>query len=75
MTREEELLFEQALAAHRVRRPDGTVKSSPAWHDLSEALRVDAFEKTVVLREVEAAIDPLGQSTTVKSLLARILGP
>lgn len=72
MTREEELLFEQVLSAHRARGVDGAVKSHPAWHDLDEAGRREAFEATVTLRTLEAALDPQGHSTTVKALLARL---
>ncbi|MEW6434014.1 MAG: hypothetical protein AB1730_21135 [Myxococcota bacterium] len=72
MTREEELLFEQVLSAHRARGVDGSVKSHPAWHDLDEAARKEAFEETLELRQLEAAMDPQGHSTTVKALLARL---
>ena len=72
MTREEELLLEQVLSAHRARAADGTVKSHPAWHDLDEAGRRAAFEETVRLRQLEAAMDPQGHSTTVKALLSRL---
>ncbi|MEW5739290.1 MAG: hypothetical protein AB1938_10215 [Myxococcota bacterium] len=72
MTREEELLFEQVLSAHRARGVDGAVKSHPAWHDLDEAGRKEAYEETARLRRLEAAMDPQGHSTTVKALLARL---
>jgi hypothetical protein len=72
MTREEELLFEQVLSAYRARGVDGAVKSHPAWHDLDQAARRQAFEETLRLRRLEAALDPHGHSTTVKALLARL---
>jgi hypothetical protein len=72
MTRDEELLLEQVLSAHRARGVDGAVKSHPAWHDLDEAGRRQAFEETLRLRDLEAALDPNGHSTTVKALLARL---
>lgn len=72
MTREEELLLEQVTSAHRRRRPDGSVSSHPAWHDLDEAGRRAAFEETVLQRKLEAAMDADGLSTTARALLARI---
>jgi hypothetical protein len=44
MTREEELLLEEVTTAHRERHADGSVKSHPAWHDLDEAGKREAFE-------------------------------
>jgi hypothetical protein len=72
MTREEELLLEQVTGAHRERHADGTIRSHPAWHDLDDAGRQEAFEATVVLRKMEAALDAEGHSSTVRALLSRI---
>jgi hypothetical protein len=72
MTREEELLLEQVTSAHRRRRPDGSVTSHPAWHDLNEAGRREAFEQTLLQRKLEQAMDAEGLSTTAKALLARL---
>jgi hypothetical protein len=74
MTRDEELLLEQVTSAHRERGVDGAIRSHPAWHDLDDEGRREAFEATVVLRQLEAALDPRGQSSTVRALLARIGG-
>lgn len=75
MTREEELLVEQVTSAHRERGVDGVVRSHPAWHDLDDAGRVAAFEATVELRRLEAALDPQGLSSTVRALLGRLARP
>lgn len=72
MTLEEELLLEQVTSAHRVRGVDGAVRSHPAWHDLDEAGREAAFDATLELRRLEAALDPQGQSSTIRALLSRI---
>jgi len=72
MTPEETLLLEQVTSAHRERSVDGQVKSHPAWHDLDRAGRLEAFEETLKLRKLEAALDERGLSTTVKALLARL---
>lgn len=74
MTRDEELLLEQVTSAHRERGVDGAIRSHPAWHDLDDEGRREAFEATVALRQMEAALDPQGQSSTVRALLARITG-
>jgi hypothetical protein len=72
VTRDEELLLEQVTSAHRRRAPDGRVQGHPAWHDLDEAGRREAFEQTLLQRKVEAAIDGEGLSTTARAVLARI---
>jgi hypothetical protein len=71
-TAEDELLIAQVTSAHRARDLDGRVKSHPAWHDLNEGGRREAFEATGLSRTLEAALDPRGESTTVKAVLARI---
>ncbi|MBK7861588.1 MAG: hypothetical protein IPJ65_23825 [Archangiaceae bacterium] len=72
MTPEEELLVEQVVTAHRQRRGDGSIASSPAWHDLDEAGRLVAFDETARQRRLEAALDSDGFSSTVRALLGRI---
>jgi hypothetical protein len=72
MTRDEELLLEQVVSAHRRRRADGSVASHPAWHDLNDDGRREAFEQTLLQRKLEAAIDADGLSTTARALLGRI---
>ena len=72
MTPEDELLLEQVTSAHRERHADGTIRSHPAWHDLDDAGRQEAFEATVVLRQMEAALDADGHSATVRALLNRL---
>ena len=74
MATDDELLIEQVTNAWRPRDRDGGVRSLPAWHDLDEAGRKAAFEATVELRRMEAAMDPQGLSTTAKAVLARIRG-
>ena len=74
MTSDEELLLEEVLAAYRARGRDGSIRSHPAWHDLPDELKKQAYEELLRLRQMEAALDPQGQSTTVKAVLARIKG-
>lgn len=66
-------LLEQVTSAWRPRDRDGGARAHPAWHDLDEAGRVEAFSATVTLRRMEAALDPQGLTTTSHAVLARIL--
>lgn len=66
-----ELLVEEASGAARPVR-DGQVGMLPAWHDLDEAGRKEAFDRAEKLRKMEAALDEAGRSTTVKAVLAKI---
>jgi hypothetical protein len=70
--KDREALVEQAASAFRERDGHGRVHAHPAWHDLDEAGRVEAFDLAESLREVEAALDPEGLSTTARAVLARI---
>ncbi len=72
MTPEEELLLEQVTSAHRERGFDGAVRGHPAWFDLDDAGRVEAYEATLTLRALEQAADPEGLSTTARAVLARL---
>ncbi|EYF07813.1 hypothetical protein [Chondromyces apiculatus] len=69
-----ERLIEAAAGAFRGRDPDGNIQAHPAWYDLDEAGRAEAYERARALRAVEAALDPEGLSTTARAVLARILG-
>ena len=71
MSEEEELLVEEVAGAHRP-EPKGTLRYSPAWHDLDDAGRVRAYELARALRKIEAALDPDGLSSTARAVLARI---
>jgi hypothetical protein len=71
--KDRETLVEQAAGAFRARGPHGDVLASPAFHDLDEEGRVEAFEVAVRSRALEAALDREGLSTTARAVLARIL--
>jgi hypothetical protein len=70
---DEELLIEQVAGAHRP-RPRDALSYHPAWHDLSAADRVRAFDRALALRRIEAALDADGLSTTARAVLGRIGG-
>lgn len=70
--RDREELVEQALSAWRPRDRDGGLRGHPAWHDLDEAGRQEVFEQTLRLRQLEAALDPQGLSTTARAVLSRL---
>ncbi|MCC6552109.1 MAG: hypothetical protein IT372_03680 [Polyangiaceae bacterium] len=67
-----ERLIEAAAGAYRDRDPHGAIRSHPAWHDLDDAGREEAFELARRLRAMEAALDPDGLSSTARAVLARI---
>ena len=67
-------LVERVASAWRPRRPGGGVGTHPAWHDLDDAGRAEAFEAARTARRLEAALDPEGLSTTARAVLARIRG-
>ena len=70
---EREALIEATTTAHRARDPfTGRARAHEAWHDLDEEGRTRAFEETMRLRAMEAAIDPEGLSTTARAVLARL---
>jgi hypothetical protein len=65
-------LIEQVAAAWRPRDVDGALRPLPAWHDLDEPGRHEAFRAAVESRQLEAALDSDGLSTTAHAVLARI---
>lgn len=69
---ERDLLIEAVVSAWRPRGRDGGASGHPAWHDLDEAGRRQAFDRTVESRWLEASVDPDGLSTTARAVLARI---
>jgi hypothetical protein len=70
--REREELILAATTAHRERDPFGEIRTLPSWHDLDEEGRREAFELTLGVRALEAALAPDGLSSTGRAVLARI---
>ncbi len=68
----DENLVSHATSAHRARDADGRVLPDPAWMDLDADGRRAAFEETVRLRRMEAALDPQGLTPTAYAVLARL---
>ena len=52
--------------------PIGELRAHPAFYDLDDEGRVEAFEAARRLRVMEAALDADGLSTTARAVLARI---
>jgi hypothetical protein len=73
--KDKDTLVEQCAGAFRGRDARGNVLAHPAWHDLDEAGREEAFDLALELRALEAAMDGEGLSTTAKAVLARITKP
>ena len=67
-------LAEQAASSHRQRGPEG-IRPHPAWHDLDDEGRRDAYRRALVMRQIEAALDLGGLSTTARAVLAQIRRP
>lgn len=67
-------LIERVVSAFRTTDPHGRIRDEPAWHDLDDSGRLEAFEATLVARQQEAALNPRGLSTTAQAVLARIRG-
>lgn len=67
-----QLLIEQVCSAWRPRDRNGAIEGHPAWADISEADRAEVFKITIVLRQLEAAMDARGLSTTAAAVLERI---
>jgi len=73
--RERDALVAAATTAFRARDASGRVLTDPAWLDLDEDGRREAFEAAAALRALEAALDPGGLSTSARAVLARIRRP
>jgi hypothetical protein len=69
---ERELLVEQVGGAWRPSRIDGGLPAHPAWADLDEAGRVEAYEVALRLRRLEAALDGEGLSATGRAVMDRL---
>lgn len=67
---ERERLVEETLTAHRERDPRGVLTPSSAFHDLDDEGRLRAYELALVQRSIEAGLDPMGRSTTVRAVLS-----
>ncbi len=67
-----ELLIEQVVSAWRPRNSDGDLRPVAAWHDLTGDERIAANEATTRMRQLEAALDPVGMSSTAHAVMAAI---
>ena len=71
--RDRDALIEQAAGAHRFRAGHGQILTHPAWADLDDAGRVEAYERALTLRRLEQALDPEGLSTAARAVLRRLI--
>ena len=67
-------LIEAAVTAHRDRDADGRIVPPPAWWDLAPDALDGLFAEQLLAREIERAVDPQGESGTVKAVMERIQG-
>lgn len=62
----------EALAGAWRPRDARRLRYHPAFFDLDAVGRLAAFDRAVELRQMEAALDPEGLSTTARAVLARL---
>ncbi|HRG95860.1 MAG TPA: hypothetical protein PLR99_06420 [Polyangiaceae bacterium] len=62
----------EVASATRETRPNGEIAWAPAFHDLDEEGRREAFEETLTHRRLEAAASPDGLSGTARAVLAKV---
>jgi len=67
-----EILIEEALSAYRERTSSGRILASPAWSDLTEAMREELYRRQLQSRLIESSLAPDGMSSTVRSVLSRL---
>ena len=66
-------LVEAMTTAHRQRDPR-SLRFHPAFYDLDATGREAAYRATLEQRQLEAALDPDGLSTTARLILDRLNG-
>jgi len=74
MSDETRALIEAAITPYRERDAEGRIVPPPAWWDLPPEALDELFEEQVLAREIERAVDVNGESGTVKTVMAKILG-
>jgi hypothetical protein len=68
-------LIEAVTSAHRTIDPFSRMaRAHEAFWDLDEEARLEAYERTISTRAIEAAMNPRGLSTTARAVLSRITG-
>lgn len=73
MTEEEkEALVAAAAGAYRESRATGEIVWSPAFFDLDESGRREAYEESLRERRLEASASSDGRTGTARAVLARI---
>jgi hypothetical protein len=66
--------IEASITPYRERDLDGRIVPPAAWWDLPPEALDELFVEQSFAREIERALDPEGESGTVKAVLARIRG-
>jgi len=69
---ERDVLIERVVSAYRERDPFDSLKAEPAFYDLDEAGRREAYELGRKTRSLEALLDGAGLSSTARAVLARL---
>ena len=71
--RDRDALVAAVASAWRPRGAQRRLQDHPAWHDLDEAGRLEAYRAGLEERQMEAALDERGLSATGWAVLRRIL--
>lgn len=71
--RDREPLLERVASAHRARDPFSRLKPEPAFFDLDDEGRREAYVRGVITRQLEAALDPEGISSSGRAVLRRLV--
>lgn len=74
MNQADDAVIEQLAGAYRQRGRSGEVLEHRAFFDLDATGRQEAHARSLALRQLEAALDPQGYSSTVRAVLAQIQG-
>jgi hypothetical protein len=65
-------LIEAAVTAFRERDREGRIVPPPAWWDLAPEALDTLYAEQAIARDLERAMDPAGESGTVKAVMARL---
>jgi hypothetical protein len=72
--RERDDLIEASVTAYRERDVDGHPMPPAEWWDLPPEALDELYRRQLLARAIDRAMDPAGQSATVKAVLARVGG-
>jgi hypothetical protein len=69
---ERDALIEEVVSAHRERDVDGRPVPPPAWWDLAPQDLDDVYQRQMLQRRMERAVNERGWSATVQVVIERL---